>query len=518
MAAYRGSKDRSAEAPAGRWLLASGAAILLLVAFSSVTTFSSQWLGRGVASATAGDSLHDSIALSPRTDATNASGWLQEFLRRNASTGSARLDPQKLESPFVVGMQRDLIAAQGDPFLLSLAAGIDEGRLIVKSRSGQIPVLGPPLPRSFLPRPSDLEILGVLQQGAGGSFQSFFAGLFGKARSDKGGMQPADSGNLLEENPFSQAKQTINENSPGDSKSPHQEAKADTPAKKPADPPAEKASPTAAPNVPATGGAPVRPDFILHVAENGSLQSMAAGQASDGAFESVQMGIQKFDLLSFSDAAEFPASIAVADFNGDGIPDVAYYFSPQGLLRFFYGSADGTFEEGLRVTAGLGPRSIAAGDFNGDGKMDIAISSLGTGVLTILYGDAANSYSFKSYWLDSYRDYIAVAGAGNPSLVGMNFGNKGTVLLDFVKEGPPAMVARNFDFTPALNSQVLTSQGNTTQMNGVVLNANFSLNLSNRQNQLANVLSIAAGSNVYAVVGDLFNDGRITIGIGTPHR
>jgi hypothetical protein len=69
-------------------------------------------------------------------------------------------------------------------------------------------------------------------------------------------------------------------------------------------------------------------------------------------------------------------SIAVGDFNGDGIPDLAYGTStddtPGGVLL---GNGDGTFRPGQRLQTGNNSDSAAVGDFNGDGNLDLAITS-----------------------------------------------------------------------------------------------------------------------------------------------
>jgi hypothetical protein len=59
----------------------------------------------------------------------------------------------------------------------------------------------------------------------------------------------------------------------------------------------------------------------------------------------------------------------VADFNGDGKPDLA---SP--VVTVLLGKGDGTFARPIDFSAD-GPFALAAGDFNGDGKMDLAVAA-----------------------------------------------------------------------------------------------------------------------------------------------
>ena len=81
-------------------------------------------------------------------------------------------------------------------------------------------------------------------------------------------------------------------------------------------------------------------------------------------------------------------AIAVADFNGDGIPDVAA--TEGGDLLVYPGNGDGTFRSPVTTPTGLGnsnPGAIIAGDFNNDGKQDAVVVSPATPLLFLGNGD-----------------------------------------------------------------------------------------------------------------------------------
>ena len=60
----------------------------------------------------------------------------------------------------------------------------------------------------------------------------------------------------------------------------------------------------------------------------------------------------------------------VADFNGDGVPDVAVNQRVLGTGIILFGNGDGTFRNGPSLPAGFD--ALVVGDFNGDGKQDLA--------------------------------------------------------------------------------------------------------------------------------------------------
>ncbi|HXM63383.1 MAG TPA: FG-GAP-like repeat-containing protein [Terriglobales bacterium] len=72
---------------------------------------------------------------------------------------------------------------------------------------------------------------------------------------------------------------------------------------------------------------------------------------------------------------EGPIAIAMGDFNGDGISDLAVVDETQNGVLILLGKPDGTFAQLFGYNTGVGPLAIVAGDFNGDGNLDLAVTN-----------------------------------------------------------------------------------------------------------------------------------------------
>ena len=82
-----------------------------------------------------------------------------------------------------------------------------------------------------------------------------------------------------------------------------------------------------------------------------------------------------------------PFDVVSADFNGDGIPDLAVtnYSNPKPChVSVMLGNGDGTFQPPVQFRVGVSPAQLVVADFNHDGKPDIATINGGDSTISIL--------------------------------------------------------------------------------------------------------------------------------------
>jgi Bacterial Ig-like domain (group 3)/FG-GAP-like repeat len=158
----------------------------------------------------------------------------------------------------------------------------------------------------------------------------------------------------------------------------------------------------------------------------------------------------------------YPVVEVTADFNGDGIPDLAIIstdnrdsFGGPYTVAVFLGNGDGTFQAGPTIQPSgmqVYPYMIS-GDFNGDGRPDLAILTWGlssTSYLTILLGNGDGSFSAKPTVVAvSLPNQGGVGVSGNMAAADFNGDGKLdlAVVGDYISNGGVGILLGNGDGT-----------------------------------------------------------------------
>jgi FG-GAP-like repeat len=134
-----------------------------------------------------------------------------------------------------------------------------------------------------------------------------------------------------------------------------------------------------------------------------------------------------------------PASIAVADVNHDGKPDIIVANMASETVSVLLGDGKGHFAPapGSPFPCGPAPNDISVGDINGDGNPDLVIANTGTPYLTVLLGDGHGRFApspHSPFVTGSYPHVHGVAvadftGNGNLDVVTDSWGHNQILMI-----------------------------------------------------------------------------------------
>ena len=88
-------------------------------------------------------------------------------------------------------------------------------------------------------------------------------------------------------------------------------------------------------------------------------------------------------------AGNGPTSISVADYNADGVPDIAVSDQTDNAITVLLNSGSELFTALPEIPVGAAPASIATADFNGDGLIDAATADNGSAQATVVINSAS---------------------------------------------------------------------------------------------------------------------------------
>jgi len=223
-------------------------------------------------------------------------------------------------------------------------------------------------------------------------------------------------------------------------------------------------------------------------------------------------------------------SVAVADLNDDGKPDIASV-GGHNTVSVLRNRGDGTFQLARDYESGASPQSIAAGDFNGDSRPDLAVAEDWCCVSILLntvagfakqtkyrVGDNPMSLAIADLNGDGSADLATASGDGDSTLL-FNRGD-GTFRRgrDYDTEaGPSWVVAADFDGNGAPDLGVASNDWSDEfedDEGGVTLQPAWVYRFANRgQGRLSaghtflGTFGYAEGIDALAV-GDLNRDGK----------
>jgi len=193
-----------------------------------------------------------------------------------------------------------------------------------------------------------------------------------------------------------------------------------------------------------------------------------------------------------------PLSVAVADVNGDGKPDLVVSncgqssscsYGDEGVVGVLLGNGDGTFQQTVTYDAG-GPdtMSVAVADINSDGKPDLlagnrcagSCSKTLIGGVNVLLGNGDGTFQAAETYSSGNAEpsSIAVAdlnGDGEPDLAvaNQNYSMGGTVAVLLHAGTRPTATTLTSSLNPAPSGQTVTYTADVSSQSGVTGTVTF---------------------------------------------
>lgn len=86
-------------------------------------------------------------------------------------------------------------------------------------------------------------------------------------------------------------------------------------------------------------------------------------------------GLDFAPVVNYGTGGVLAWSVAVADVNRDGKPDIVVANMSSNTVSVLLGNGDGTFQAAITYDSGFEPISVAVADVNGDGNPDLIVTN-----------------------------------------------------------------------------------------------------------------------------------------------
>jgi hypothetical protein len=106
----------------------------------------------------------------------------------------------------------------------------------------------------------------------------------------------------------------------------------------------------------------------------------------------------------------YPIAVAVGDFDSDGVQDLVAANNSDSTVSVLLGDGDGGFAARTDIATGVSPSSVAVGDYDRDGRPDLVTANWWDNTVSILLGNGDGSFREKTDFATSVNPQsVAVA-------------------------------------------------------------------------------------------------------------
>jgi len=149
--------------------------------------------------------------------------------------------------------------------------------------------------------------------------------------------------------------------------------------------------------------------------ENQDVCGDGIDQDCDGITDGCCLGDGTFSSRSTKSVGSNPWNLCTADFNEDGIGDVATNNRGNDTISVLLGNGDGTFANAVNYSVGDDPFHVVAADMDADDIMDLVVAVEDTDEVAILWGQGSNGRGNGTF--GSRQDIALAAGSGPTNVV-----------------------------------------------------------------------------------------------------
>ncbi len=215
-----------------------------------------------------------------------------------------------------------------------------------------------------------------------------------------------------------------------------------------------------------------------------------------------------------------PRGVTTGDYNSDGKQDMIVSNGSSDTVSYFAGNGDGTFKDGVLISTSYssGAYSIQSGDFNNDGKLDFASAAFGMAEMIVCLGKGDGTFQTPIiYSTGQGPQSLALGDFNGDHNIDIVSSNKDIDTISvFLGNGNGTFqnaVAYSTSTTPR---SVTVGDFNSDGRDDIATTATYgdkiSLFISNSNGTFQNARTVSCGESPYSLIsGDFDADGKLDI-------